>query len=150
MKYGVLVCPKCGMAKGVETKKKTTTCQCGREIVVRKQKLRFLTDSPLELAGSVAKANAAIRGGEQMPSERKSRKKDPYSVLSERATATKDRTERFRIVAKGLTDLKGEFSVEDMNRVASLLGRESGEEIVRLLQESNMIYEVQDGKFRTV
>ena len=62
MKYGVIVCPSCGKAKGVEAEKKTTTCQCGREIELSRVKLHYSTDSPMELADAVAQANALIAG----------------------------------------------------------------------------------------
>jgi len=150
MKYGILVCPRCGMAKGVEADKKTTTCQCGREIDLRRVKLRYMTDSPLELAESVANANAALRGGKQLPPEKKRRRKDPFYVIAERAKVVKDPVERMKVIAKGLTDLKTAFEVEDVRRVASLVGKDSAEDIVKALREHNLIYENADGRFRAV
>ncbi len=150
MKYGLLVCPKCGMAKGVEASKKTTTCQCGREIDLRRVKLKYVTDSPLELAESVAKANAALRGGQQLPPERKPRKKDPFFVIAERAQSIKDPVERMKVIAKGLTDLKGAFGVDDVRRVVSILGKGSAEDVIKVLQEHNLVYETADGRFRAV
>lgn len=150
LKYGVMVCPKCGMAKGIETSKKTTTCQCGREIVMSRMKLMFLTDSPMELADSVAKANASLRGGEQVLTEKRSRKKDPFFAIAERAKPIKDPIERMRVIARGLTEQKSSFSLDDVRKVASLLGKDSAEDIVARLQEHNLIYEVGDGAYRAV
>jgi len=138
------------MAKGVEADKKTTTCQCGREIDLRRVKLRYMTDSPLELAESVANANAALRGGKQLPPEKKRRRKDPFYVIAERAKVVKDPVERMKVIAKGLTDLKTAFEVEDVRRVASLVGKDSAEDIVKALREHNLIYENADGRFRAV
>lgn len=138
------------MAKGVEADKKTTTCQCGREIDLRRVKLRYLTDSPLELAESVAKANAALRGGEELPPEKRPRRKDPFFVIAERARGVRDPVERMRIIAKGLTDLKSAFCLEDVRRVVSLLGKGSAEDAIKVLQEHNLVYETADGRFRSV
>lgn len=150
MRYGLLVCPRCGMAKGVEANRKTTTCQCGREIDLKRVKLKYLTDSPLELADSVAKANAALRGGQQLPPEKRPRRKDPFFVIAERAKVVKDPVERMKVIAKGLTDLKGAFGVEDVRRVVSILGKGSAEDVIKVLQKHNLVYEAADGKFKAV
>lgn len=150
LKYGVMVCPKCGMAKGIETNKKTTTCQCGREIVMSRVKTMFLTDSPLELADSVAKANAALRGGEQVLSEKKPRKMNPYSRIADRAKPIKDPIERMSVIARELTNLKSEFNLEDVRKVAAMVGKDSPEDIIARLQEHNLIYETEEGTFKSV
>ncbi len=150
LKYGVMVCPKCGMAKGIETSKKTTTCQCGREIVMARLKLMFLTDSPLELADSVAKANASLRGGEQVLTEKRSRRKDPYFRIAERAKPIKDPIERMLVIARDLTELKSAFSLEDVRKVTAMLGKDSPEDIIARLQEHNLIYETGEGSFKSV
>ncbi len=149
MKYGVIVCPKCGMAKGVESARKTTTCNCGREIDLAKMKLMFQTDSPKELAESVGKANAALRGGGQMPTERK-RRKDPYYVIAEAAKPVKDPLERMRLVAKGLSELGPDFGLEELRKVAAILGRDSPEDMLARLKEHNLVYESEPGRYRSV
>jgi hypothetical protein len=146
----VVVCPKCGKAKGVESRKKTTTCQCGREIQLKRLKLQFLTDSPLVLADTVAKVNAALKGGEKMPSERRPRKKSTSAGISEQARAVRDPLERIRLVASELTALKGEFTIADLQKVSSTLGKDSPEKIIARLQEHNLIYEVEEGRYRSV
>lgn len=150
MRYGVVVCPKCGMAKGVEANKKTTSCQCGREIKLTRAKLRYLTSSPQELAATVAKVNAALRGGKPVPSERKTGKRSPYSTISERAKSVKDPLDRVRSIASDLTALKSGFTLDDLKKVASLLGKESAETMLARLQEQNLVYEVEEGVFKAV
>ncbi len=150
LKYGVIVCPKCGMARGVETVKKTTTCQCGREIDLEQMKIKNQTDSPIELAQLVAKANAVIRGGQEPGPEKRSRKKDPMNMIAERAKPIKDPLERMRVVAQGLTELKSQFTVGDLREVASLLGRDSAEDILARLKEHNLVYEIDVGVYRSV
>ncbi len=149
MKYGVIVCPKCGMAKGVEADRKTTTCQCGREIKMHSVKLMFQTDSPMELADSVAMVNASLRGGEHIVVEKKG-KKDSYFVISERAKTIKDPLERMRVVARELTVLKVEFTFEDVKKVAAIVGKDSPEDMIARLKEHNLIYETGEGKYRSV
>jgi hypothetical protein len=150
MKYGVIVCPKCGKARGIETKKKTTSCQCGREIVLSKIRFEFTTDSPLELADAVAQANEQLAGGEKLKLEKRHGKKSPYSKLAESAKVIKDPMERMRLIALHLTELKGDFLLEDVRQVTSLMGKDSPEDVIARLKEHNLIYETADGKFRYV
>ncbi len=149
-KYGVVVCPRCGMAKGVETAKKTTTCQCGNDIDLSRVKIKYQTDSPMELVELVGKANAALRGGEPAPSERKARKKDPYTAIAERAKPIKDSLERMRALAHGLTELQSRFTVDDLRRVTHLLGKDSAEDVLARLKEHNLVYEIEPGVYRAV
>jgi hypothetical protein len=149
-RYGVIVCPKCGMAKGVETDKKTTTCQCGRDIDMKRVKLMFLTDSPLELADSVANANASLRGGGQLPSDKKAKKRDPYAGIAERAKPIKDPLERMKVVSAELSRLKREFTIEDLRKVAAVLGKDSPEDMLARLLEHNLVYEASEGTYRAV
>ena len=149
-KYGVIVCPKCGMARGVETAKKTTSCQCGKEINLSYVKIKNHTDSPIELAELVAKANAIIRGGEEPAPEKRSRKKDPMNAIAEGAKSIKDPLERMRVVAQGLTELKSKFTVEDLRHVASLLGKDTAEDMLARLKEHNLVYEIDVGEYRSV
>jgi hypothetical protein len=53
-------------------------------------------------------------------------------------------------IAKGLTDLKGEFSEEDFERVLGHLGKGSAKDTIAKLQQLNLIYETRAGKFRAV
>ena len=150
MKYAVIICPKCGKAKGVEAGKKTTTCPCGREMVLSRQKFYFETDSPSELANAVAEANEQLSEGKRPKARRKAKHQDPYARISEQARAIKDPLERMRTVAQEMTTLQGEFSCEDLRRVAHLVGTISPEDMVAKLQEHGLIYEVSEGMYRSV
>lgn len=148
MKYGVLVCPKCGKAKGIETRKKTTTCPCGREIRLRRGMLKFMTDSPSELADLVAHVNAALHGVEPMPKEKKRKRRDSYTKMVEGTAAIKDPLERLHAIAAELTKTKSEFDFEDLKRVLMIIGRDNPDRVLTSLLESGMIFESSPGKFK--
>src|SRR2546429_9735135 len=61
--YGVVVCPRCKRAKGVNLKQKTTTCQCGFEIHVIPARIRARAETARELAPLVGKVSAELGGG---------------------------------------------------------------------------------------
>ncbi len=150
MKYAVIICPKCGKAKGVEAERKTTTCPCGREVSLLRAKFLYETNSPSELARAVAEANEQLGEGERPRSRRRRAPKDPYAGVAERARAIKDPLERMRVVAEELTAMHGSFGYDDVKRVAALVGRESPEDIISRLQEHGLIYETSEGTYRTV
>ncbi len=148
MKYGVIVCPKCGRARGVESSRKTTTCQCGRQIKLARMKLRFVTDSPHELAQMVAEVNASLKGAGPMPRARKKRKRVVEDAISERISSIKDPLERMRAVVAELVASKKELGHEDMEKAATVLGKKDPDALAARLLELGIIYEVGPGKFR--
>src|SRR5213596_3502262 len=61
--YGVIVCPRCKRAKGVDLKQKTTTCACGFEIRIAPSRVRARADTARELASLVGQVSAELAGG---------------------------------------------------------------------------------------
>lgn len=61
MKFGVVVCSKCNMAKGVNLSSKTTKCtRCGRVYRLEKLRILFKTDSEQKLTHAVGIVNKNI------------------------------------------------------------------------------------------
>ena len=151
MKFGVIVCPACGRAKGVETCRKTTTCQCGREMKLSRIKIHYETDSHRELAGAVAQANSLLASGEVWPQKPKRKgRKGTYAEVARQAMLVKDPVERLTAIAQQLASLKGEFGPEDVGKVAAHMDNISADEMVARLQELGLVYLTADGRFRVV
>lgn len=151
MRYAVIICPKCGKAKGVEAERKTSTCPCGRQITLSRTKFLYESDSPSELAKAVAEANEQLCAGETPKARRRrASSKDPYAGVAERARAIRDPLERMRVIACELTSMHGAFGYDDIKRVAMLVGRESPEDMIARLQEHSLIYETSEGTYRSV
>lgn len=147
MKYGVIICPRCGKARGVETSRKTVTCHCGRQIKLQRLKPRFLTDSPLDLAKTVQKVNASLKGAGPMPKEMRKGRSGAVVVDRERLKGARDPRERARIVLEELSKKKPEFTSDDLVKISPQLGGKSKDVVERLL-ESGVIYEVAPGRFK--
>lgn len=147
-KYGVIICPRCGMAKGVETRRKTTTCQCGREIKVHKRNVKYQTESPIELAQIVAEVNAALRGGGVRPPARRAPVAARSPIL-DKALSAKTPGDRLRTMAEELSKKRGDFAVDDLKPLAASMGK-TPESILRTLIDAGMIYEVGPGRYRSV
>jgi len=63
MRLGVLVCPQCKQAKGVDLSSKTTKCVgCGKTLTVQKLKIFYETDSQEQLRRAIGMLNAELDG----------------------------------------------------------------------------------------
>lgn len=151
VKYGLVICPSCGKARGVEAAKKTSTCPCGRQGRLFKSQMKFRTDSPLELAEMVAQANLQLAGGKKFRRPRSSKgAKDPLARVANGAKDLRDPVEVAEAVARGLTDELGDFSVEDLRQVMVLLGKGSPDEMITRMVDGNMVFEVGEGRYRSI
>ena len=63
MKYGVIVCPNCKTAKGVDLSYKTTKCiNCNKKLILHKLKILYKTNSEEELRQALGLINAEMDG----------------------------------------------------------------------------------------
>lgn len=150
MKYGLIICPSCGKARGVETSRKTTSCPCGRKVKLRKSMFKFETDSPRELADMVGQANEQLSAGKRFRRRRPKESDDPCVRVAQAAMALRDPVERGEAIARGLTDELGDFGVEELRRVLAVLGANAPESLVRRLMAANIVYEVREGRYKSV
>ncbi len=134
------------MAKGVETRRKTTTCQCGREIKVHKRNVKYLTESPIELAQTVAEVNAALRGGGTRPPVHKPTR-PPRSPILDKALLAKTPADKLRTMAEELLKKSSDFSADDLKPIADAMGK-SSDAIIGMMLDAGMIYESSPGKYR--
>ncbi len=150
MKYGIIICPSCGKARGVETIRKTSSCPCGRKIKLRRSMFKYETDSPRELADMVGQANEQLSAGKKFRRRRPKKSDDPCVRVAQAVMALKGREERGEAIARGLTDELGDFGLEEVRRVLAVLGANDPEGLVEGLVSANMVYETGDGRYRAV
>jgi hypothetical protein len=153
--YGVVVCPRCKRAKGVNLKQKTTTCSCGFEIRVVPARIRARAETARELAPLVGKVSAEIAGGTEAyrrasaPTRRK-RSRDVHVRVIGIAAKARDRSSRVRAAAIELTRELQVFSIADWNRVLEGLGIPQAEEVLATLLRDNTVFEPKAGFYRSV
>jgi len=136
------------MAKGVETKRKTTTCHCGREIKVHKRNVKYHTDSPIELAQTVAEVNAALRGGGTRPPPRKA-KQPTRSPILDKAMSAKTPADRMRTMAEELSRKQHDFGPEDLKPLAAAMGKDA-DTILRMMLDAGIVFESSAGRYKLV
>ena len=63
MRLGVVICPSCKNAKGIDLSKKTTRCpRCGRLLHVQNLKIVYESDSPEAVRKAIGFINAKTDG----------------------------------------------------------------------------------------
>ena len=152
--FGVVVCPRCRRAKGVELPKKTTTCQCGFEIRVHPSRIRFEAADARELAAAVGRINAELRGGteevEAIAAKPRKRNRDAFARVIATASRAGDRRQKARAAAEGLAREFIVFSRDDWRRAAESLGLLDPDGSLEELVRGNVVYEPKPGYYRTV
>jgi hypothetical protein len=153
--YGVLVCPRCKRAKGVDLKQKTTTCACGFEIRVVAARIRGRAETARELAPLVGRVSAEIAGGLEAYHDastpgRRNRSQDVHLRVVGIASKSRDRASRIRSAAVELTRELEVFSRDDWDRVLAGLGIAQPEEALANLVRANWVLEPRQGIYRAV
>ena len=153
--YGVVVCPRCKRAKGVDLKQKTTTCSCGFTIRVVPSKVRGRAATARELAPLVGQVNAEIAGGAKQvqrdlaPVKRR-RATQVHARIIAAVSREGDRNSRIRAAALELTNELEVFTRDDWSRVLEGLGIPDPETALAALLDANVVFEPKEGFYRAV
>jgi len=145
--HGVIVCPRCGRAKGVRASQKTTSCQCGFVIAVHASKLKARVENVKDLPEAVRTIAAAGRLG--APSRRKP-SRDISTRVAEVAAKAGDRRHRILAAAETLTAELVLFTAEDFDRVLRLLNLPEADACLAILRRENLLAEPRPGYFRVI
>ncbi|MDH4123715.1 MAG: hypothetical protein OEV21_06505 [Thermoplasmata archaeon] len=148
-RYGVIVCPFCATPLGADLRKRTMTCVCGKTIDLLKVKPKFESSSPVEVAKAVAMAKSQVKDSKMdLPAMKQTRSR--FGKIAEKARDIKDPHERLSFIAAELTRLKKDFTIDDLERVHDILGKESASDMLVAMRENGIIWEREKGKFRVV
>ena len=153
--FGVVVCPRCHRAKGVELSKKTTTCSCGFAIRVVPARVRLRVGTERELIEAVRRVSAELAGGlseyeRAIRPRKKSRIADVHARVAAAAMKAGDRAHRVRAAAIELSKEIEVFSYEDLRAVLTTLGIHDVEESLEDLLRASVVYEPREGFYRVI
>ena len=153
--FGVVVCPRCHRAKGVELSKKTTSCSCGFEIRVVPARVRVRVGTERELIEAVRRVSAELAGGlaeyeRAIQPRRRKRIADVHARVAAAAMKAGDRAHRVRAAARELSNELEVFSYEDLRAVLGALGIDDVDASLGELLRANVVYEPRAGFYRAV
>lgn len=153
--YGVVVCPRCKRAKGVDLKQKTTTCACGFEIRVLPSRIRGRAATARELAPLVGQVNAELAGGAKVVQKafappKKARPREVHARIIAAIPTQGDRSSKVRSAAVELTSELELFTRDDWTQVLDGLGLADAEGALAVLLIANVVFEPKPGFYRAV
>lgn len=144
MMYGLALCGVCRRPRIADKSNKESACPyCGA--VEKTKNLVFYFESRDQDA--VREALSQATGFVPPDGARKRRRieeADPYSTMVYRYEHTSDLDERMEILAKGLTDIKGEFTLSDVEEVAG----KRAERMLAAMLDRGIAIEVRAGVYR--
>lgn len=158
MRYGVVVCPKCRTAKGVELAAARTKCpRCGKGHAVAKLKAFRETDSPNELPALVAVVQAEVSHAPETARPRPPGEPRPFDPASDtpaefaaaRARSKASTEAKAEAVARGLGETSPRFSEALLLEALRSAGfpEERIPEEVRGLLAKQVLYEPRPGEY---
>ena len=153
--YGVVLCPRCRRAKGVDLDRKTTMCVCGFEIRVSPHQTRFRTERARDLPGLVGRVNAERAGRlaeyeAELGPRRRRRSRDVHARVIAIAAKAGDRSAQVRSAASELTKELEVFTVEDWARVLAGLGVPDPEGTLEHLVAGSAVFQPRAGFYRAI
>jgi hypothetical protein len=153
--YGVVVCPRCRRAKGVDLEQKTTACPCGFEIRVVPSKALATVGTSRELIEAVRRVSAELGGGlgivERASAPRHRRpNRDVHARVAALAAKAGDRAHKVRAAATELSKEVGVFTREDLRAVLASLAIPDADAALEELLRANVVFEPREGFYRVV
>ena len=146
--YVLAVCRGCGRGRVVDKSSKSSTCPyCNRS--ERTDKLHVIfeckdQETAREALGQAAGFEAPNPKDEKAK-KRRIEKADPYSTMIYRYEHSTDLDEKMQILAKGLTKIKGTFTIED---VEEIVGEKNAEKYIAAMMDRCYIAEVRPGQYK--
>jgi len=138
--FGIAVCPDCGRKRIADLRTETSQCPyCNATYKV----------SELNVLYRNADQNVVRRTFNNMDSpkylgpEAKAKDSDPLSTLMYQYERAGDTRNKLRVLAYGLTKMRGSFNENDINEL--LPGK--GEKMIKMMIEGELIIESKDGKY---
>lgn len=155
MPFGVVICPRCRRAKGVDLKQKTTNCQCGFTINLSLARIVGRVEHHRDLAPFVARVSAEIAGGSRgfglgLGRRPKRRADDVHARVVEKARKAGDRAHKIKSAAIELSKEIVVFSFEYLKSVLHSLGIGDAEGALAYLIREGILFEPMAGYYKAV
>ncbi len=144
MAYGLSKCNSCGRARIVDLSKATSTCPyCSASYDNSKIPVYFTSNSQKAVRDALSTATGFVAPDEEKRKEQIA-STDPYSTLVYRYEHCSDLGTKMSILAEGLTELQGTFTLEDVRKIAG----SKAEKMVSAMLDRCLISEVRIGVYK--
>lgn len=144
MRYGLSRCDVCGRARVVDLTKATSTCPyCSASYENSKIPVYFASDDQGAVREALSQATGFVPP-DMIKKKARIEEADPYSTLVYRYEHCSDLNTKMTILAEGLTEIKGTFTLEDVREIAG----NKAEKMVSAMLDRCLISEVRIGIYK--
>lgn len=139
--FGIITCSGCSRNRIINLCDETTACPyCGQKAVTKDMRILYSDRDQ----SKVRDALAYLSGTKPEEKKKIDRNIDPMSSLEYRVENTNDIKDKMLVIAKGLTEIQGTFTVEDVEKFVP--GK--GEKYLKAMLNACIVYETGYGKYR--
>ncbi|WP_177971175.1 hypothetical protein [Candidatus Methanarcanum hacksteinii] len=138
--FGIVTCSECGRHRIIDLYDDVTKCPyCNNKAVTKDLNILFQDRDQ-----SIVRDALTSMSGIKVEKKKVDRNIDPMSSLEYRVENVNDIKDKMVVIAKGLTDIQGTFTQEDVERFVP--GK--GEKYLKTMLDECMVYEVGYGRYR--
>jgi hypothetical protein len=140
--FAVVACGKCKRYRMIDRSSLSSVCPfCNENGEHRYMRVIFQDKSQAEVRGALAELSGFVPEKEN---KQRTLDSDPFSTLVYRYEHCSDITEKLEILAKGLTEIFGTFSEEEISKVDP----KNPEKLLSAMLELCIAHEVKYGRYR--
>ncbi|MDR0335197.1 MAG: hypothetical protein LBH69_04860 [Methanomassiliicoccaceae archaeon] len=138
--FGIVVCPSCDRKRIADLKDETSSCPycSATHRIVGSQVLYSNVSQDV-----VRKTFKNMDSAKYLGPEARVKDPDPMSSLMYQYERAGDTRNKYRVLAYGLTKMRGSFNEDDINE----LFPGKGEKMIRMMIDGELIIESPDGKY---
>lgn len=142
--YGLATCNLCGRARVVDLSGRESDCPyCGYKCKNIDLKIHFQSDDQNEVRAALHRGTGFEKPDDTEKRER-IRNADPHSTLMHRYEHCSDLEEKMIVLAEGLTEIHGTFTMDHVREFAGA----RAEKMVAAMLDRCIISEVRHGQYR--
>ena len=139
--YGIITCSGCKRDRMISLSAASTICPyCGKKIDTKTAVVSF-SDKDQNIVREVFDRSS----GFVIEKKEKKEDKDPLSTLAYKIDHCPDIEVKMKIIANGLTEILGTFTIRDVEELIP----KDGKKYVEAMLENCMIYETEYGHYKT-
>ena len=143
-RFAVTPCT-CGRLRVIALTSETSACPyCGRTVNHSAARKLYVDDDQKAVRDALAQLTGFEMPEEDPEARKRIEEADPFSSLVYRYEESSDIEFRMELLAEGLTELYGTFTLEDVKRVDG----KDGEKIMRAMIAQCIIFEAEPGRYR--
>ncbi len=143
-RYAVTPC-SCGRLRVIDLSSETSICPfCGKSVKNANVRQLYADNDPHAVRDALAALTGFEAPEEDLEAKRRVKEADPLSTLIHKYEGCSDVEEKMTVLSKGLTDIFGTFTLDDLKRV----DRKNAEKILEAMVLQCMVFEPEPGRYK--